>query len=220
MAPNSAVLWTGGKDSALALLRAKQNGHHIIKLITFVPPNPTFLAHPLQVVQQQAMALNIPHELIEINAPFDEGYEQAINSIKNTGIDTLVTGDIAEVDNALNWIRERSKPSNMNVFTPLWYNKREDILNELLLNNFEVVISCIKTSKLTTEWQGKAISHSTVKELKSINKQNGLDICGENGEFHTLVTDCSLFSKKIKIPNWNIGKKGELAYLDFTQNIS
>ena len=68
----SAVLWTGGKDSALALFISIKEGHQIDRLITFAPPNPTFLAHPLEIIKEQAIQLAIPHQLIEITPPYDE----------------------------------------------------------------------------------------------------------------------------------------------------
>ena len=143
----AAVLWTGGKDSALSLFKAMNEGYIIDRLITFVPPNPTFLAHPLSIVQEQAKALQVPHYLVEIVAPFDKSYENAISKLKEEGIDTLITGDIAEVEGAPNWIRERSKPSGMQVYTPLWYENREEIIEELISLNFEVIFSCVKKTK-------------------------------------------------------------------------
>jgi diphthine-ammonia ligase len=46
----AAILWTGGKDSALAFFKGVNEGYSIERLITFVPPNPIFLAHPLEIV--------------------------------------------------------------------------------------------------------------------------------------------------------------------------
>jgi diphthine-ammonia ligase len=153
--------------------------------------------------------------LIEIIAPVDKSYENAIAQLKKEGIDTLITGDIAEVDGAPNWIRERSQPSKMNVSTPLWYRERYEIIEELIKNQFEVIYSCIKTTKLTVGWLGKIISEGSLKEMQTIHLKNGLDICGENGEYHTLVLNCPLFSKKIELKNWTVERKGELAYLKF-----
>mgnify|MGYP003685788855 CR=1 FL=1 len=214
----AAVLWTGGKDSALSLFKAMNEGYIIDRLITFVPPNPTFLAHPLSIVQEQAKALQVPHYLVEIVAPFDKSYENAISKLKEEGIDTLITGDIAEVEGAPNWIRERSKPSGMQVYTPLWYENREEIIEELISLNFEVIFSCVKKTKLTTDWLGRKIAKDTLAEMKKLSSKNGLDICGENGEYHTLVLNCPLFSSPVILKkSWNVGEKGDLVYMNFEQ---
>ena len=60
-AANAAVLWTGGKDSALALHEARLNGCRVRCLVTFASPEPNFLAHPLAFMKLQATALALPH---------------------------------------------------------------------------------------------------------------------------------------------------------------
>ena len=63
---------------------------------------------------------------------------------------------------------------------------------------------------------GTTISVESVNRLKTIHLQNGLDICGENGEYHTLVLNCPLFSERIEISPWEIGNKGGLAFMKFS----
>ena len=58
---NAAMLWTGGKDSSMALYEANQNGYCVRCLVTFAPPEPNFLAHPLSFIKMQAQALALPH---------------------------------------------------------------------------------------------------------------------------------------------------------------
>src|SRR3989304_8470090 len=112
MSGNAAVLWTGGKDCSLALYEAKSLGHEVGSLVTFIPREPKFLAHPISFMKYQAEALKLPHYTMEINEPFKESYENAIHSLRERfGIDTLITGDISEVDGNPNWIRGCSKSS-------------------------------------------------------------------------------------------------------------
>jgi diphthamide synthase (EF-2-diphthine--ammonia ligase) len=107
MSKRAMVLWTGGKDSSLAFYKAKAAGYDIVGLVTFVPLDGEFLAHPLSFMKYQAEALGVPHYAVEIREPFKASYEQAISSLKEKyDIDTLVTGDIAEVDGLPNWSSE------------------------------------------------------------------------------------------------------------------
>lgn len=215
MLKNAAVLWTGGKDSCLALYEAKLAGYEVKFLVTFVPKKPNFLAHPLDFMRYQAEALGLAHYTIEVNEPFKQSYEKAISSLKEKyGIDTLVTGDIAEVDNNPNWIRECSKNSGMKVLTPLWGLDRNELISRLLSNKFKLIFSCVKKPWFTIDWIGKELNNDSLYELQKINKKTGLDICGEQGEYHTLVTDGPIFKKRIHITQYSKHAKDSLMYID------
>src|SRR5579875_2179050 len=95
----AAVLWTGGKDSALALHAAAAHGCEARCLVTFAPPEPDFLAHPLPVMALQARSLGLPHRVLTVAKPFETGYEAALRTLRDeAGIECVVTGDIAAVD--------------------------------------------------------------------------------------------------------------------------
>src|SRR5688500_18360768 len=95
----AGMLWTGGKDSMLALHEAREKGYDVKGLITCTPENPSFLAHPLEIMRLQSEALGLPHLAVVIREPYDEGYAQALRGLKEwKGIDTVITGDIATVN--------------------------------------------------------------------------------------------------------------------------
>ena len=89
----AVVCWTGGKDSALALYEARLLGYEITQLVTFVPDEPNFLAHPLHLIKLQSEAIGIPHKEMTIREPYKESYEEAIQSLKAEAA-AIVTGDI------------------------------------------------------------------------------------------------------------------------------
>ena len=92
------LLWSGGKDAMQALCHAREQGHQVVALVTFAPPAPRFLAHPLPLVRRQAEALGLPHQLVTIEAPFDQSYERALASLRQEwDLDGVVTGDIDSV---------------------------------------------------------------------------------------------------------------------------
>src|ERR1043165_5793914 len=97
-ASNAAVLWTGGKDSVLALHEARRSGCRVRCLVTFAPPEPDFLAHPVAFMKLQSEALGLPHLVWPVHQPFAESYEAGLRWLQETmNIDTVITGDIAEV---------------------------------------------------------------------------------------------------------------------------
>ncbi|MBI5462162.1 MAG: diphthine--ammonia ligase [Gammaproteobacteria bacterium] len=209
------MLWTGGKDSALALHEARLDGCHVRCLVTFAPPEPDFLAHPLAIMKLQADALALPHVLWTVREPFHEGYEAGLRWLKETlGIDTIITGDIAEVAGQPNWIRERCRPVGMRVMTPLWGRDRAELLQRLLATGFKVVFSCVKTRWLDAQWVGRELDHAAIDRLHLLRKQNGLDLCGEEGEYHTLVTDAPYFNRRLRLGAFRVRERDDLAYLE------
>jgi uncharacterized protein (TIGR00290 family) len=152
---------------------------------------------------------------MEITEPFDRGFEKAISSLNEQyGIDTLVTGDIGEVaDHDPNWIVERAERCGVKVIRPLWNKNRIQLLNRVLELGFRVVFSCVKRPWLTEEWLGTELSTSRVQQLVEISNTNGLDICGEQGEYHTLTLDGPQFKKKIRIETFSKRSDNSLMYL-------
>lgn len=212
---NAAMLWTGGKDSAMALHEAMGSGYRIRCLVTFAPPNPDFLAHPLGLIKLQAQALALPHHILPITAPFDKSYEAGLRRLRDEmDIGCVVTGDIAEVDGNPNWIRERGRPVGLNVHTPLWGRDRNTLLQQLLDRGFKVRFSCVDTRWLNMDWVGRELDATAIDELRSIREQTGLDLCGEEGEYHTMIVDGPCFKQGIDIRSYSKRVSDSLAYMD------
>ena len=221
MNDRAGVLWTGGKDCALAFLEGQGLGYEICNLVTFIPKrrgDPThtnqFRAHPLEHMKRQSELMGIRHLEVDIYSPFKEGYEKAIGCLKKDyGLGTLVTGDIDEIrtHGSGNWIRECSRYSGMRVETPLWKRDREELLYRVMDVGLEVFISCVKEPWFKDgSWIG-GLDIEGIEELKRFhkegnkggnkggnkegNKEGNFDLCGEQGEYHTLVLDGPMFLK-------------------------
>jgi len=215
MPKNASVLWTGGKDSSLAFYEARLLGYKIVSLVTFVPDKPAFRAHPLAFMKYQADALGLPHYIWQVSEPFKKAYEKAIYSLrKKEGIDTLITGDIARIDGYPNWIKECSAYADIDVLAPLWGCDRLELLTRFLAYKFKGIFSCVKKPWFTDEWLGMELNKDSLDRLCAIHAKTGLDISGEEGEYHTLVTDGPLFKKSIHISAYTKHTKNSLMYID------
>lgn len=214
-AMDAAVLWTGGKDSALALYEASQRGWRIRSLVTFIPDGADFLAHPLPFMQAQAQAMGVPHLTMTIAEPFRAGYEKAIKVLKEeSGIEVLVTGDIALVDGHPNWIRECSRPSGLAVWTPLWEQDRLGLLKRMVAAGFQIILSGVYQPWFSQDWLGVELNPRSLERLSALGQETGLDLCGEQGEYHTLVLDGPCFRKRIVLKGYTQGRHGELWFMD------
>lgn len=213
----AVVLWTGGKDSALALHRAAEAEYSIRELVTFAPPRARFRAHPLAVMRMQAEVLGIPHRTIEIRRPYRASYERALGRLHRAGIRTLVTGDIDLVAGAPNWIRECARPFGLEVFAPLWRQARTRILNALLRHRFEVTFSCVEGARLAETWLGRTLDRSAVRELARLSQRYGVDPAGEQGEYHTITLDAPMFHKRLAIRAWTPVRYGAWSYMQIDE---
>lgn len=214
-ASNAAMLWTGGKDSSLAFYEMGLLGCKINCLVTFVWNQEVPLAHPLDFIGLQAQALGLRHLRMDVAEPYDESYEEAISTLKEQhGIDTLVTGDIDEIaGHDPNWLIERAARCNVKVVRPLWQRDRLQILNKLLAVGFKVAFSCVKKPWFTDEWLARELSERAVTQLVQISQSTGLDICGEQGEYHTLALDAPQFKKRIRIESYSKRSTDSVMYL-------
>ncbi len=211
----ASILWTGGKDSALALHDSMLIGHDVLNLVTFAPVGEKFRAHPLGFMAYQSEALGISHSIMPVKEPYKKSYEDCIAALKvNNGIDLLVTGDISEVNGYPNWIRECSEQSCMDVHCPLWHLDRAVLLKRLISNGFKVIFSCVKKPWFTEDWIGRLLDMHTFELLAQKSADTGLDMCGENGEYHTLVLDGPPFKKSIRIESNSVHRDGSLMYLE------
>jgi diphthine-ammonia ligase len=200
-----ALSWTGGKDSCLALYEAEILGYKADRLVTFVSRESAFLAHPLNLIGLQAHALGLPHSRLEVAEPFDLGYEAAISALKERHeIGTLVTGDIAEVaGHDPDWMVERARQCGIDLIRPLWHRDRAELLHRLLSIGFRALFTCVKKPWFTDDWLGRELTPRSVRQLVEMSKHMELDICGEQGEYHTMVVDGPPFRKRIRIESYS-----------------
>ena len=210
----AVLLWTGGKDSALAYFLS-QDFYDIELLVTFIPKNhQRFYAHPVNIIECQAQAMNIPHACIEIIQPMKDGYIQAMRNFQNQGFEVVITGDIAAIDNQPNWIKQCAE-NILQCHFPLWDMPRKDILQSVLKHSFKIIIGLTKQSMLDDKFIGKYLNQQTISLLKRQHDLSGIDICGENGEYHTMTLDAPFYSHCIELENPHIKEHEKYAYLDF-----
>ena len=210
----AAVLWTGGKDSALALHRSL-NLYDIKRLICFVPAdNRQFYAHPTQLMALQAQKIGIPIEFVPISEPYKLSYLRQIEAIRDRGIEMLITGDISTVGGMPNWIDEVAA-GLVGVDKPLWELDRYAILDTLTSNKFEVICSLSYKKYFQLTITGRYLDSELISELKQLP----IDPCGEQGEYHTWVLNAPFFNVPVQLEGTQIVDTLEYCYFTYESAI-
>jgi asparagine synthase (glutamine-hydrolysing) len=200
-----AALFSGGKDSTFAAYLAKKHGHEIVCLISVLSKNPfSYMFHTPSIskVRQQAETMQIP--LIEQETEGKKELELEdlekiiIKAKKKYCIEGIVTGAIESVYQASR-IQKICSKLGLEVFNPLWKKDQFELLNDLIKNKFEVIITGVAAYPLDASWLGRKIDKSFIEDVKRLNEKYKINPAGEGGEFETFVLDCPLFSKKLKI---------------------
>ena len=210
----AAVLWTGGKDSVLAL-HVSLNSYDIKRLICFVPAdNRQFYAHPTQLMTLQAQQIGIPIEFMPISEPYKLSYREQIEKIRDARIEVLITGDISTVGGMPNWIDEVAA-GLVGVEKPLWELDRGAILSTLSSNKFEVICSLSYKKHFQTTITGRYLDSQLISELKQLP----IDPCGEQGEYHTWVLNAPFFKEPVQLEGIRIVDAPEYCYLTYESAI-
>ena len=210
----AAVLWTGGKDSALAL-DVSLNSYDIKRLICFVPAdNRQFYAHPQQLMTLQARKIGIPIEFMPISEPYKQSYRQQIETVRDAGIEVLITGDISTVGGRPNWIDEVAT-GLVGVEKPLWELDRGAILDTLIFNKFEVICSLSYKKYFQPTITGRHLDSELISELKQLP----IDSCGEQGEYHTWVLNAPFFKEPVQLEGIRLVDAPEYCYLTYESAI-
>ncbi|MEL0652237.1 ATP-binding protein [Algibacter sp. TI.3.09] len=199
--------WSSGKDSALALYYLQQNKDYSIEqLVTTVNSHYNRVSmHGLRtdLLLAQTKALNIKASLIELpEMPSMEIYEdvmlKTVSQLKADGFTHSAFGDIFLED--LRTYRDNNLAKhNIKTVFPIWKKDTKTLLTEFLNLGFKTIIVCANSKYFDADFVGTIIDENFIANLPE-----GVDPCGENGEFHTFCFDGPIFENPI---SFTIGEK-------------
>ena len=210
------VLFSGGKDSTMSVLIAKNQGYEIACLISIVSENKeSYMFHTPSISKTkiQANSMNIP--LISENTEGKketelEDLKKAINVAKEKfNITGIVTGAVESVYQASR-IQKICDELDIECFNPLWQKPQIEILQEIIQNNLNVIITGVFAYPFDEKWLGKKIDEKFIEEIKTLNEKYKINPAGEGGEFETFVLNApGLFNKELKIKKFEDFSTGE-----------
>ncbi len=197
-----ACSWSGGKDSCLACCKAMAEGHDVRFLVNFVSSGTgrdSFHGVTRELIAMHSESSGIP--MIQRETTW-EGYEQTFREVmrelREMGVEGLVAGDMA-VEEHRQWVENMCGEFEFRPVLPLWGLDPADVLDEFIAEGFEAVVVCVKGEFLGGEWLGRKIDRGFKDDLQDPRRGPAVDICGENGEFHTFVVDGPFFGKRVSL---------------------
>lgn len=201
--------WSGGKDSALALWKVlQQEKFRVEYLLTSINSFHNRISmHGVrrELLEAQAAVLNIPLTTVELpELPSMSEYETAmmrkVNWFREQGITHSIFGDIF-LEDLKNYREEKLATAGIECVFPIWKKDTRELMKEFISAGFKAIVVCINEKFLEKSFCGRIIDENFCNDLPA-----GVDICGENGEFHSFVYDGPVFNRPVSF------KKGEIVF--------
>jgi uncharacterized protein (TIGR00290 family) len=209
--------WSSGKDSALALHEARAAGDvEVVGLLTTV--NAAFdrvAMHGVRrsLLEAQADALGLPLNVVELPWPCtNDVYEQrmarAMDEASRSGIEAVVFGDLFLED--IRRYREAAlADTGVTPLFPIWLRPTHDVARSLIALGIRAVVVCVDPSQAPREIAGRWYDQELLEDLP-----DGVDPCGENGEFHTVVVDGPEFAHPVDIEIGQVVERDGFVFAD------
>lgn len=191
------VSWSGGKDSCLALWRARSAGFDIQRLITAMDEaGDSSRSHgvPPELLQAQAQALGTELRFYRTTwQNYEEKFIDTLRDARADGVTHAVFGDIDLVPHR-EWEERVCAQAGIVPCLPLWDEPRRKLVDEFLALGFKAVVVCVNGNHLGEEFCGREFDAAFLADLPA-----SVDACGENGEFHTFVYDGPAFAQPVRL---------------------
>ena len=211
-----AALFSGGKDSNLALWKGIRTGLDIGWLITVKPErDDSYMFHKPNLDLVPKIAESIGIELIEVETEGvkEEELEDLKSALRSIPVEGVVTGAVAS-----NYQRERIEKMadvlELEVFSPLWNMDQYDLVEELLDEGFKSMIVSVAAMGLDDSWLGRMIDEECISDLKTLHDEYRINIAGEGGEYESLVLDGPMYEYGFEVIEGNKEWDGQRGVYD------
>jgi predicted ATP pyrophosphatase (TIGR00289 family) len=199
-----AILFSGGKDSTMALyaaLDAKEDVRYLLSIKSKNDESYMFHVPNIHITDLLSQALEIPIMSVETDGVKEEELEDlksAFIDLKNRGVEAVYTGALYSVYQKSR-IEKLGSEVGLKIISPYWHVDELEYMRKIVSLGFKVMICGVAAWGLDESWLGRIIDDKTIDELVALNEKYGINIAFEGGEAETLVLDGPIFKRKIKI---------------------
>jgi diphthine-ammonia ligase len=188
--------WSGGKECAMATYKVISQGNEVLYLLNFISEDgERSRSHGTKagvLALQAAGAIGIP--IIQVKTSwenYEENFKKVVRELKDKGIEGGVFGDM-DLEEHREWVERVCSEVGIKAFLPLWGIKAEGLIEDFLKLKFKAIIVA---TRLDENFLGKVLDKDLIRQISEL----GSHPCGENGEYHTFVTDGPIFRKALKV---------------------
>lgn len=212
--------WSSGKDSAWALHVLRENPDiEVVGLLTTVNTTHNRVAmHSTRraILDAQAQATGLPLYVIPLpwpcsNEVYEREMQAALTSARKHAVTHIAFGDLFLEDIRAYRIKQL-KGSGIEPLFPIWHEPTEPLARRIIDAGVKAVLTCVDPKKLSGSFAGREFDHAFLDELPE-----GIDPCGENGEFHTCVTAGPMLRKPLSIAMGEVIERDGFYFADLTQ---
>ncbi len=215
--PKALVSWSSGKDSAFALHQIRSAGEFdVVGALTTVTE--TFGRVSIHGVRQEILhaqldAAGLPPRIVPIPYPCpNEIYEarmgEAVAQAVQDGITHIIFGDLFLAD--IRAYREaKLAGTGIAPVFPLWERPTLELAHAMISSGFEACLATVDLKKLPAEFAGRKFDAQLLADFPE-----GVDPCGENGEFHTCVVAGPIFASRLPVITGERVERDGYAYCD------
>lgn len=213
--------WSGGKDSALALHEIQQSGRYeVVALLTSIAEEYQRVSHHgvrEELLDMQAAALGLPLDKLYLPASsplpcvhqqFEDRMRRVLTKYRDAGVLLVAHGDIFLQN--LREYRERNLAQvGMKALFPIWRRDTAALLHTFINLGFRAYLSCVDGEKLGRSFAGRAIDMDLIRAFPE-----GVDPCGEYGEYHSFVYDGPIFQRPVPVTIGEVVLRASRYYAD------
>jgi uncharacterized protein (TIGR00290 family) len=186
--PKAAISWSGGKDSCAALMRARQDFDVVASVTMLDERGVRSRSHGLrpEILEAQADRLGLRVFVNRCSwSTYDEAFAEMLRALPSD-VSHVVFGDILFEEHRA-WANGMCRRCGLAAVEPLFGSRTDTLFTDWVAEGNEA--SIVTTRELDRSWLGRRLSLDMLEDFQRLD----VDPCGERGEYHTVVTDCSLF---------------------------
>ena len=195
--PRAAVSWSGGKDSCAAFERARA-AFDVVAAVTMVDEAGTrSRSHGIRVelLRAQTAAIGLGHVMRPCDwSSYEAEFENGLRQLAADGVTHVIYGDLVYPEH-LAWAERMSERAGVIAVEPLFGTPTLEVARSFVRSGARATIVAVNASQLDSSWLGTELSDDAIDRLIAA----GVDPCGENGEYHTFVTNSPSFARPVAI---------------------
>ena len=209
--------WSSGKDStwALHLLRQQPDVEVVALLTTFNSVADRVAMHAVRraLVELQAERTGLPLWPVELpwpcsNLEYETRMRSACQRATSEGITAMAFGDLF-LQEIRDYRVRQLHGSGLEPLFPVWHFPTAQLGRDMIASGVKAKITCVDPSKLSKSFAGRDYDLPLLQALPS-----DIDPCGENGEFHTFVSDAPVFSRPIGVRAGEVVERDGFVFAD------